>query len=179
MSSCEFCRDLRHRKTRVHAGLLCCVIQAGLRPNWAWAWCCSQKRAYFILGIQDRTSPITCDATTLYWTRLHIRTCSSMVPFEIDIKLSAINSKCLNVLIARKESRRPCCRRELPRDVGHLYRKLAPDPLVTQWIERTLKLSEDMGSCRKTTFQCISEGLMHVAAWYHGTSGSNFTKFGE
>jgi len=25
----------------------------------------------------------------------------------------------------------------------------------------------------------ISEGLMHVAAWYRGTSGSKFTKFGE
>jgi len=54
------------------------------------------------------------------------------VPFEIDIKLSAINSKGLTVLIARKESRRPCCRREPPHDVGHLYRKLAPEPLVTQ-----------------------------------------------
>ena len=86
---------------------------------------------------------------TLYWTRLH----SSMVPFEIDIKLSAINSKVLNVLIARKETRRPCCRREQPRDVGQLYRKLAPDPLVTQWTERPLKLSETWGSCRKTTFQ--------------------------
>ena len=100
----------------------CGVVQAGLRPNWAWAWCCSQKGTYFILGIQDRTSPITCDATTLYWTRLHK---DIMVPFEIDIKLSTINSKGLNVLIARKESRRPCCRREPPRDVGHLYRKLA------------------------------------------------------
>ena len=35
MSSCEFCRELRHRKTRVRAGLLCGVVQAGLRPNWA------------------------------------------------------------------------------------------------------------------------------------------------
>jgi len=55
-----------------------------------------------------------------------------MVAFEIDIKLSAINGKVLNVLIARKETRRPCCRRESPRNVGHLYRKLAPDPLITQ-----------------------------------------------
>jgi len=102
-----------------------------------------------------------------------------MVPFEIDIKLSAINSKGLNVLIARKESRRPCCPREPPRDVGHLYRKLAPDPLVTHLIERTLKLRKTWGSCGETTFQCISEGLMHIAAWYDGTSGANFTKFGE
>jgi len=72
-----------------------------------------------------------------------------MVPFEIDVKLSTINSKGLNVLIARKESRRPCCRREPPRDVGYLHRKLAPDPLVAQWIERTLKLSEDMGKLSK------------------------------
>jgi len=49
-----------------------------------------------------------------------------MVQIEIDIKLSAIGSKVLNVLIARKEIRRPCCRREPPRDVWHLYRKLAP-----------------------------------------------------
>jgi len=27
--------------------------------------------------------------------------------------------------------------------------------------------------------KCISEGLMHVAAWYRGTPGSKFTKFGE
>jgi len=57
---------------------------------------------------------------------------SSTVPVEIDIKLSAINSKVLNVLIARKDIRRPCCRREPPRDVGQLYRKPAAYPLVTQ-----------------------------------------------
>ena len=38
---------------------------------------------------------------------------------------------------------------------GHLYRKLAPDPLVTQWIERTLKLSEDMGKLSKNHFSMI------------------------
>ena len=37
-----------------------------------------------------------CDATTLYWTRLHITMCSGMVQFEINIKLSTIN-------ISRKE----------------------------------------------------------------------------
>ena len=31
----------------------------------------------------------------------------------------------------------------------------------------------------KPLYKCISEGLMHVAAWYHGTAGSIFTKFGE
>jgi len=25
----------------------------------------------------------------------------------------------------------------------------------------------------------ISKGLMHVAAWYHGTRGPKFTKFGS
>jgi len=39
--------------------------------------------------------------------------------------------------------------------VGHLYRKLAPDPLVTQWIERTLKLSEDMEKLSKKHFSMI------------------------
>ena len=57
---------------------------------------------------------------------------SSMVPTEIDIKLNAINSKVLNVLIARKETRRLCSHREPPRDVRHMCRKLAPDPLVAQ-----------------------------------------------
>jgi len=28
----------------------------------------------------------------------------------------------------------------------------------------------------KPLHKCISEGLMHVAAWYHGTPGPNFTK---
>ena len=32
---------------------------------------------------------------------------------------------------------------------------------------------------KKTLYKCISEGLMHVAAWYHGTPGPKFTKFGE
>ena len=31
----------------------------------------------------------------------------------------------------------------------------------------------------KPLFKCINEGLMHVAAWYHGTPGLKFTKFGE
>jgi len=28
-------------------------------------------------------------------------------------------------------------------------------------------------------YMCISKELMHVAAWYHETPGSKFTKFGE
>jgi len=31
----------------------------------------------------------------------------------------------------------------------------------------------------KTLYKCISEGLMHVAAWYHGMPEPKFTKFGE
>jgi len=31
----------------------------------------------------------------------------------------------------------------------------------------------------KPLYNCISERLMHVATWYHGTPGPKFTKFGE
>jgi len=31
----------------------------------------------------------------------------------------------------------------------------------------------------KPVYMCINEGLMHVAAWYHGTPGPKFMKFGE
>jgi len=43
-------------------------------------------------------------------------------------------------------NKKPCCRRERPHAAGcrHLYRKLAPNPRATQWIERTLKLSANM-----------------------------------
>ena len=61
------------------------LFGAELRPNLAWAWCCSQKRPYFLLGIQDRPSPITCDETTLYWTRLHIRI---VVRYQLRLTLS-------------------------------------------------------------------------------------------
>ena len=37
-------------------------------------------------------------------------------------------------------TRRPCCRRELPLDAGHLYRTLSPNLRATQWIETSLKL---------------------------------------
>jgi len=81
-----------------------------------------------------------------------------MVPFEIDIKLSAINSKVLNVLIARKQTRRPYCGREPPRDVGHLYRKLAPDPLVTQTAvnRKNTKTIGSMGKLSKNHFSSVS-----------------------
>jgi len=36
-----------------------------------------------------------------------------------------------------------------------------------------------MEKLSKTTLQVYSEGLMHVAAWYHGTPGPKFTKCGE
>jgi len=54
------------------------------------------------------------------------------------------------------ETRGPCCRSEPPRDAGHLCRKLAPNPLATQWIEISLKLPSEWkawGSCRKTTLE--------------------------
>ena len=31
----------------------------------------------------------------------------------------------------------------------------------------------------KPLYKRISEGLMHVAEWHHGTPGQKFTKFGE
>jgi len=30
---------------------------------------------------------------------------------------------------------------------------------------------------KKTLYKCITEGLMHVNVWYHGTPGSKSTKF--
>jgi len=32
---------------------------------------------------------------------------------------------------------------------------------------------------KKTLYKCVSKELMHVAAWYHGTPGPKFSKFGE
>ena len=61
-----------------------------------------------------KTDQDPCDATTLYW--LYKTPYSSMVQFEINIKLSTINGKGLNRMIARKETRnsaiaeRPRCR---------------------------------------------------------------------
>jgi len=38
-----------------------------------------------------------------------------------------------------------------------------------------------MGELSKGHFTkyCISDVVMHIAAWYHGTPRTNFTKFGE
>jgi len=69
-------------------------------------------------------------------------------------------------------TRRPCCRTEPPCDVRHFYRKHAPNPRATQLIERTLKLSANIGKF-KTLYKYTSERLMHVAAWYHGTPGKS------
>jgi len=55
-------------------------------------------------------------------------------------------------------TRRPCCRTELPRDTGHLHRKLAPTPWATQWIERTQQQSWNIRKLSKTLCKCISEG---------------------
>jgi len=52
-------------------------------------------------------------------------------------------------------TRKPCCRRELPRDARDLYKKLAPNPQATQWIETILNLSANMGSCQKRVCKCI------------------------
>jgi len=133
-------------------GYCVALFRAELKPNLAWVWCCSQKKALFSSPRSKQTKSHNLRQNHPLLNSVTYKD-SSMVPNEIDIKLSAINSKVLNVLIARKETRRPCYRREPPRDVGHLYRKLAPDPLVAQWTERTLKLSETWGCCQKTTFQ--------------------------
>jgi len=46
------------------------------------------------------------------------------------------------VVLLHLRTRRPCCRRELPRDAGHLYRlqKAWPNPRATQRIEISLQL---------------------------------------
>ena len=54
------------------------------------------------------------------------------------------------------ETRRPCCRREPPRDAGHLYRKIVPYPWATQWIERTLKLSANIEKLSINHFTSVS-----------------------
>jgi len=47
--------------------------------------------------------------------------------------------------------RRPCCRRELPRDAGQLYIKLASNPRA----KRTLKLSANIGKLYKNNFTSV------------------------
>jgi len=73
---------------------------------------------------------------------------------------------CFIAIITRKA----CCHRELPQDAGHLYRKFPPSGNAlnrnnTETIGKHGKVVE------KPLYKCISEGLMHVTAWYHGTPG--------
>jgi len=79
------------------------------------------------------------------------------------------------------QTRRPCCRREPPRDAGNLYRKLAPNPRATQWIEGTLKLSANMGKLPKNYFTSLSvkDWCMSSPHGITGTPGPKFTKFGK
>jgi len=64
-----------------------------------------------------------------------------------------------------RPTRRPCCRRELPRDAGHLYRKLAPNTrgnAVNRNESKTIRKHREL--VEKPLYKCISEGLMHVSA---------------
>jgi len=65
------------------------------------------------------------------------------------------------------------------RHAGHLNRKLAPNPVATQLIETSLKLSENMEKLLKNHCKRISEGLSHVAACHRGTTVPKFTTFGQ
>ena len=61
-------------------------------------------------------------------------------------------------------TRRPCCRRELPRDAGHLYRKLAPNPRAIVVNRNISKAIDKHGKVvDKPLYKCISKRLMHVA----------------
>jgi len=42
-----------------------------------------------------------------------------------------------------------------------------------------MSASAAQGGHKYKESKCISEGLMHVAAWYCGIPGSKFTEFGE
>jgi len=51
---------------------------------------------------------------------------------------------------------------------------------ATQWIWNNAKtVGKHVEVVEKPLYKCISEGLIHVAAWYHGNPGPKFTKFGE
>jgi len=79
-------------------------------------------------------------------------------------------SVCLSVAVLSLATRRSCCRRrEPPRDAGHLYRKLAHNPRATQWIERTLKPSANIGKLSKKHF--ISVPLKDWRILPHGITG--------
>ena len=83
---------------------------------------------------------------------------------------------CCRLLITR----RPCCRRELPNDAGHLYRKLAPDHRATQWIETSLKLSANMRKLSKNHFtRLVHQWRIDACHMVSQDPGPKFTKFGE
>jgi len=67
------------------------------------------------------------------------------------------------------ETRNPCCRRELPRDAGHLYRKLALNPGAMPWIETSQKLSANMGKLSKNHFTSASVKDWRMSP--HGITG--------
>jgi len=51
----------------------------------------------------------------------------------------------------------------------HLYRRLAPNPWTTQWIERTLKLSINIGKLSKNDFTSVPVKDWWMSTWCHGT----------
>ena len=82
-------------------------------------------------------------------------------------------------------TRRPCCRREPPRDAGHSCGKLAPNPGATHWRSEYRNNTKPIGKHREVvekplTGVSVKDWCMSpVAAWYHGSPGPKFTKFGE
>ena len=66
-------------------------------------------------------------------------------------------------------TRRPSCHREPPRDAGHFYRNLAPNPQPTQWIEWTLELSANIGKLLKNDF--TSEPMKDWCTSSHDITG--------
>jgi len=82
-------------------------------------------------------------------------------------KVAICIDKCTDV--KRVKTRRPCYRTEPPSDAGHLYRKLAPNPRETQWVETTLTLSASIGNLSKNHFTSVP-----VKDWcmsLHGITG--------
>ena len=54
--------------------------------------------------------------------------------------------------ISSENNKKAVLSHELPRDAGHLYRKLTANPRATQWIERSLELSANMVKLSKNHF---------------------------
>ena len=61
---------------------------------------------------------------------------NAVTAYSVSVKLIKLEEE-NSLFPTEKNTRRPCCRREPPRDAGHLYRKLASNPRATQ--SRTLK----------------------------------------